>query len=152
MSKKIGSILVLVILLVSACSPAGTSTRTTGPAGTKTPMPAPSATPGPSTTLKQDALLYSGPGNADFDTTASLNAGATVTLLAMYGDFVKVNAVIAGQRKHRFHLERGAFFASLRPPRIDRRPGAIGFVLPAAMFARLLRLCPRCCYLFEYQQ
>jgi endo-1,4-beta-xylanase len=102
MSKKIGSILVLVILLVSACSPAGTSTPTAGPAGTKTQMPVPSATPGPSTTLKQDALLYSGPGNADFDTTASLNAGATVTLLAMYGDFVQVNAVIAGQENTGF--------------------------------------------------
>ncbi len=95
MSKKIGSILVLVILLVSACSPAGTSTPTAGPAGTKTPTP--SATPGPSTTLKQDALLYSGPGNADFDTAASLNAGATVTPLAMYGDFVHVKARIDGQ-------------------------------------------------------
>ena len=102
MSKKIGSILLLVILLVSACSPAGTSTPTAGPAGTKTPMPVPSATPGPSTTLKQDALLYSGPGNADFDTTASLNAGATVTLLAMYGDFVQVNALIAGQENTGF--------------------------------------------------
>ena len=111
MSKKIGSILVLVIFLVSACSPAGTSTPTAGPAGTNTSMPAlsvtpgpvgsktpmPSATPGPSTTLKQDALLYSGPGNADFDTAASLNAGATVTLLAMYGDFVQVKAMIDGQ-------------------------------------------------------
>jgi len=107
MSKKIGSILILVILMVSACSPAGastptagpagTSTSTAGPAGTKTPMPAPSATPGPSTTLKQDALLYSGPGNADFDTAASLNAGATVTPLAMYGDFVQVKAIIDSQ-------------------------------------------------------
>ena len=95
MSKKIGSILVLVILLVSACSPAGTSTPTAGPAGTNTPMP--SATPGPSAMLKQDALLFSGPGNADFDTAASLNAGATVTPLAMYGDFVQVKAMIDGQ-------------------------------------------------------
>jgi GH35 family endo-1,4-beta-xylanase len=115
MSKKIRSILVLVILLVSACSPAGTSTPTVGPggsntqmvassatpgsAGTKTLMPEPSATSGPSTTLKQDALLYSGPGNADFDTTASLNAGAMVTLLAIYGDFVQVMAMIDGQEK-----------------------------------------------------
>ena len=97
MSKKIRSILVLVILLVSACSPAGTSTPTAGPAGTKTPMPAPSATSGPSTTLKQDAFLYSGPSNADFDTAASLNAGTTVILLAMYGDFVQVKAMIDGQ-------------------------------------------------------
>ena len=113
MSKKIGSILVLVILLVSACSPAGTSTPTPGPAGTKTSMPAPSvtlgpagtktsmpapsATSGPSTTLKQDSLLYSGPDNADFDTAASLNAGTTVTLLAMYGDFVEVKAMIDSQ-------------------------------------------------------
>ena len=111
MSKKIGSILVLVIFLVSACSPAGTSSPIAGPAGTNTLMPAPSATagpagtntpmpsatPAPSTTLKQDASLYSGPGNADFDSVASLNAGATVTLLAMYGDFVQVKTMIDGQ-------------------------------------------------------
>ncbi len=111
MSKKIGSILVLVILLVSACSPAPTSTPAAGPAGTNTPapsatpaptgtntpVPVPSATPLPSTTLKQPALLYSGPGNADFDTAASLKAGATVTPLATYGDFVQVKATIDGQ-------------------------------------------------------
>jgi hypothetical protein len=111
MSKKIGSILVLVLFLVSACSPAGASTPTAAPAGTDTSMPAasatagltdtntpiPSATPAPSTTLKQDALLYNGPGNADFDTNASLKAGATVTPLAMYEDFVQVKAMIDGQ-------------------------------------------------------
>jgi endo-1,4-beta-xylanase len=127
MPRKIGSILVLFILLVSACSPAGTSTPTAGPAGTKTPMPAPSATHDPSTTLKQDTLLYSGPGNADFDTAASLNAGATVTPLAMYGDFVQVKAMIDDQENTGYILKEALYLLPSGLPELtaDQMPLAL---------------------------
>ncbi len=96
MSKKLGFILFLAIFLFSACTPASVP----APAPTSTSVPpalTPTATLPASATLKQDAALYSGPGNADFDSLAALKAGTAVIPLATFGDFVQATTSVDGQ-------------------------------------------------------
>jgi endo-1,4-beta-xylanase len=50
--------------------------------------------------LKQDGILYAGPGNADFEQVASLKASSTVSPLATFGDFVQVATTVDGQELH----------------------------------------------------
>ena len=96
MSKKFGLILFLVIFLFSACTPATvpapklTSTSVLPTLTTTVTLP-------PSATLKQDAILYAGPGNADFDSTATLKAGTTVVPLGTFGDFIQASATVDNQ-------------------------------------------------------
>ncbi|HTX91533.1 MAG TPA: endo-1,4-beta-xylanase [Anaerolineales bacterium] len=92
MSKKLGSMLFLIVLLFSACSPAAT----VAPTSTAVP-PTATATALPTANLTQAASLFSGPGNADFDSLAALPAGTAVTPLATYADFVQVSASVDGQ-------------------------------------------------------
>ncbi|MBN1798870.1 MAG: endo-1,4-beta-xylanase [Spirochaetales bacterium] len=43
------------------------------------------------------AVLYSGPGNAGYETLAELAQGTTVVPLALFGDFIKVRAALDGK-------------------------------------------------------
>jgi endo-1,4-beta-xylanase len=102
MLKKIIAVLVAVTFFVSACSaPSTTPTATIAPSSTPIP-PTATATPRPAATVKDNASLFSGPGNVDFDTLAVLTAGATVYASAVYGDFVQVTAQVDGQERTGF--------------------------------------------------
>jgi len=48
-------------------------------------------------TVKQDTALYAGPGNDDFDITASLKTGTVVFPLGTYGNFVQAAATVDSQ-------------------------------------------------------
>ena len=109
MAKYLKSVLLLMVLLLSACHPAGTATPSITPSGvppTATPIPTaiptsiPTATPQPPLALQQDGSLYTGPGNADFEPAAFLKAGTQVKPLAAFGDFVQVAASLNGRELH----------------------------------------------------
>ena len=109
MAKYIKTVLLLIVFLLAACHPVGTPTpaltppsvSTTAPATpTSNPSSTPTVTPQPSVALQQDGSLYTGPGNADFDQAAFLQAGTPVTPLATFGDFVQVAATLNGHDLH----------------------------------------------------
>jgi endo-1,4-beta-xylanase len=93
-TKTVVTILLLVITLTS-CSP------TTAPVPkTFTPVPAAtvsSLTEQPHIQLQQDTILYSGPGNDDFEPIATLKSSEMVFPLGVYVDFVRVIAKVAGR-------------------------------------------------------
>jgi endo-1,4-beta-xylanase len=98
MLKKTIVVIFTVTFVLTSCVPSATLASTQIPT---TPIPpavtttTPSAsTPRPAATLKQDAALYAGPGNVDFDITASLKTGTVVFPLGTYGDFVQAAAII----------------------------------------------------------
>jgi len=88
-------VLVTMLFFVSGCGPGQLSGLMLTP--TSTPTIPPASTSRPMSTLKQDAALYVGPGNNDFDIAASLIPGTVVFPLGTYGDFVQAAAQIYGQ-------------------------------------------------------
>jgi endo-1,4-beta-xylanase len=93
MSKKCIAVILACTFILSSCAlPAPTQIPTT-----TTVPPTATATPKPSATLKQDAVFFTGPGNDDFDITASLKTGTVVFPMGTYGDFVQAAASIDGQ-------------------------------------------------------
>ncbi len=97
--------LVTMFFSVTGCGPGQlfglmltpTSTPTFTPTEIRTTIIPPTATSRPMSTLKQDASLYVGPGNDDFDIAASLNSRTVVFPLGTYGDFVQAAAQIDDQ-------------------------------------------------------
>jgi len=92
----------LVIAIVTACAPATpiptstpTTTSTLEPTPTFTPSPTSTATPQPTPTprlvsVKQEAVLYSGPGKDGYEEITPLSAGTNVEPLGRFVDFVLV--------------------------------------------------------------
>jgi hypothetical protein len=62
---------------------------------------APSFPPNAATT-RNGATLYGGPGNLGYDVIARLAGCTVVTAQAMFGDFLKMEATVAGQVKTGF--------------------------------------------------
>ncbi len=97
--------LVTMFLSVSGCGPGQssglmltpTSTPTITPTQIRTTIIPPTSTSRPMSILKQDAALYVGPGNDDYDIAASLNSRTVVFPLGTYGDFVQAAAQIDDQ-------------------------------------------------------
>jgi endo-1,4-beta-xylanase len=69
----------VTVFILSSCTQSGT------------------VTPQPTSAFIQNAVLYAGPGNAEFDAVAYLKTGTAVTPLAAYGDFIQVVATVDGQ-------------------------------------------------------
>jgi endo-1,4-beta-xylanase len=99
----------IIVFILSTCTPKTSLISTSTPAiASPTPIPATAtATLQPTTTLKQVTGLYTGPGNENFELTATLSAGQTVTPLATYGEFVQAVATVDSQEKTGF-LWKGA--------------------------------------------
>ena len=92
-TKTVIAVLLMVIILTS-CAPAAASIP-----ATFTAVPTPTAIPPteqPHILLQQDTILYSGPGNVDFDPIAILKTGETIYPLGTYFDFVQVVAKTNG--------------------------------------------------------
>jgi GH35 family endo-1,4-beta-xylanase len=92
--------LIIICLTMAACGSGQFQTPTIVPSPTFTPTPisTPTFTPTPRTqaVLGQAATLYSGPGNVNYESLASLSAGTMVYPSGTYGDFVKVAVTEAG--------------------------------------------------------
>lgn len=98
MRKILWSVL-LVALLLSACTggvqPTDVISNPEWPALTAVP----SATPRPQAVITADkAFLYSGPDNLLFDNLGELSRGAVVEPLGVFGDFVQVQTEVAGKK------------------------------------------------------
>jgi endo-1,4-beta-xylanase len=92
-TKTFMTVLLMAIILAS-CAPAATSvssTITSASAATTTPP-----TGRPHILLQQDTILYSGPGNTNFDPIKTLKNGDAIYALGVYVDFVQVMASIDG--------------------------------------------------------
>jgi endo-1,4-beta-xylanase len=84
----------LIVTILASCAPTATTVPlTTTPVPTATAIP---PTEQPHIQLQQDIILYSGPGNADFNKIATLKAGESVSSLGIYVDFVQVMAKVEG--------------------------------------------------------
>ena len=93
-TKKVITIL-LVALILASCVPAAKVVPTETAVSPSMFTPAPTAmaippTERPHALIQQDTVLYSGPGNADFDKVAELKTGDVVYPLGVYKDFVRV--------------------------------------------------------------
>lgn len=92
-TKTVITVLLMVIILTS-CAPMAASipaTFTAVPTSTAIPP-----TEQPHILLQQDTILYSGPGNIDFEPIATLKASEIVYPLGTYVDFVQVATKIEG--------------------------------------------------------
>jgi len=106
--KRATTFILLVVLFLNACAPAPTPTVTPSiaPTPTLTPVPTSTPTPRPSVTLKEDASLYSGPGNEGYDSVAQLKAGSVLYPLGAYIDFIKIETVVNGKTQTGFVAKR----------------------------------------------
>ena len=96
MKTKIFPTILLIAAVLVSCTPTATPfppTETSIPTSTAIPP-----TKRPQSLLLQDTILFSGPGNVDFDRVATLKANETVYPLALYSDFVQVAANTGGQQ------------------------------------------------------
>ena len=84
-------ILSVLLLALTACAPPATPSPSPTSPATITPTPRTPAL------LSQAATLYSGPGNTNYESLASLSAGETVFPSGTFGDFVQVGATVAGK-------------------------------------------------------
>lgn len=108
MPRKYIWLLVVFILILTSCGPGklfgpiitplptSTSifTQTYNPTITASPTITPSEQP--HLNLQEEAVLYSGPGNIDFDSIAILPEGSKIYPQGVYVDFVKVLTVVNG--------------------------------------------------------
>ncbi len=101
MKLKSIAILLSILIIFSACTPANisTPTQTSLPSTATSIPPTDPAAPLPGLTLKEDASLFSGPGNSDFEIIASLKEGDTVYPMALFGDFIKVETSVYGEEQ-----------------------------------------------------
>jgi endo-1,4-beta-xylanase len=88
--KHLIPILSIFVLAISSCAPPATPVPSPTLAPTMTPIPRTQAV------LSQATTLYSGPGDVNYESLASLPAGTTVYPSGTYGDFVQAAALIAG--------------------------------------------------------
>lgn len=122
----------ITLAVLTACAPAPTATHTAAPVIptpqiievtptpwvvtatpessetptlTETPTSAPTETPLPQATLKQDATLYSGPGNVGYDMLGKLKAGLSVAVVGTFVDFAKIQAASGGNETDGFILK-----------------------------------------------
>jgi endo-1,4-beta-xylanase len=121
MRLKATPVFLAILISFSACTPLNTPV----PASTSVPpsatsiRPTETSTPRPGLTLQQDTSLFSGPGNADFDILAPLKAGDTVNPIAMFGDFIKVEAAIDGETRTGYVWKEAAETPATNIPILD---------------------------------
>ncbi len=86
-------------------SPALPPTARPTPTASVTPSARPSPTPTASqAALREDAPLYSGPGNLEYETVGQLPASTVITPTGRYGDFVQVEVDMGGAVQNGFVL------------------------------------------------
>jgi len=105
---KIRIFSVLLILSLTACSPAATQTvpsssaiiQTPTPLSTLTPLPTatplPIATPLPQAVLIQPATLLSGPDDRGFTALAELSSGTSVGVMGTFVDYAQIQVSVNG--------------------------------------------------------
>ncbi len=99
--QKIITILLSILIFFSACTPTNISTPTSTslpPTATAIP-PTETITPRPALTIKADASLFNGPGNADFESVSSLKAGDSIHPLAIFRDFIQAEVSVNGEEQ-----------------------------------------------------
>lgn len=72
-----------------------------------------------SAVTREEALLFAGPGNLDYESITSLNACTTVSVQAIYGHFLKVEVPVAGETKIGFVHESSLFSIPANLPTLD---------------------------------